>query len=246
MLSGVTALMGIRTRLTLARLLFVTDAGDGLGDLVAAACRGGADAVGLKDADLAQADALWALGELRRAAQARQALIVWHGSPAVAGEFGADALVLGDDADAPDARRVLSGWAVVGRSCNSTDEVDAALADPAVDFLLVGPGLDHIRHAAERAPQADPSSKPWFAAGGVTERTLDVVLRAGALRVAVGRSIREADDPEAAARALADRLREAWASTPGTDAVTDSAFGDGPRIGLPPAEGRPPATDLTL
>lgn len=239
--------MGIKTRLKLARLLFVTANRDDLDRLAAAACLGGADAVGLKDPALSPQGALRALAAIRTAARARQQLIVLHGDAEVAGEFGADALVLADDhTDARRARRVLSEWAVVGRSCNSAAEVDAALGDASVDFLLVGPGLDRIRYAAEAAPADDPASKPWFAAGGITERTLDIVLRAGAMRIAVGRAIGEADDPEAATTRFANRLREAWAANPRLDAVTDAAFGDQPTLDLPPARIRPAPTDLTM
>lgn len=247
MLSRVTALMGIRTRLQLARLLLVTDARDDLEGIVASACRGGVDAVGIKDPSVGTREASGVFGRVRRAARATQGLIVHLGDARVAAEVGADALVLSDDhVDAARARALLSEWAVVGRSCNSAAEVDAALADPAVDFLLVGPGLDHIRHAAEVAPQDDPASKPWFAAGGITERTLDIVLRAGALRIAVGRGIRDAEDPKSAARELADRLRAAWAANPRMDAVTDAAFGDQPRLGLPASPPPTGPTDLTL
>lgn len=247
MLSEVTALMGIKTRLKLARLLLVTNARDDLPALVAAAARGGADGVLLEDATLATGQATRALGRIREAAQARQALVGFKGEPDAAADAGADVLVLADDrADAVEARRGLSPWALVGRSCNSAGEVDAAIGDPGVDFLLVGPGLDHIRHAARVAPPDDPASKPWFAAGGVTERTLDIVLRAGALRVAVGRGLRDADDPAAAARVLADALRAAWAANPAMDAVTDAAFDDRPVVTLPPATPAPGDTDLTI
>lgn len=247
MLTGVTALIGIKTRLHLARLLFVTDGRDGLGPLVTSVCRGGADAVALEDTTLRTADALAALGDIRKAARTAKALIVYRGSADVAGESGADALILaGDRTDATKARRVLSEWALVGRSCNSTDEVDAALADPAVDFLLVGPGLEHIRRAAEKAPADKVGSKPWFAAGGITERTLDIVLRAGAMRVAVGAAIRNADDPEAAARAIGDRMRTAWADNPAMDAVTDAAFGDQPTATLAPPATKTSSTNLTI
>lgn len=247
MLARVTALMGIATRLKLARLLFVTDARPELGALVAAVVRGGADAVALEDPALSTRDALAALADVRDGVRGRQPLVAYRGAADVAGEFGADALLLADDAtDARKARRVVSEWTVVGRSCNTAAEVDAALADPDVHFLLVGPGLDHIRHAAAVAPQDDPASKPWFAAGGITARTLDIVLGAGALRVAVGRGIRDTDDPAATTRAFADRLREAWAADPKLDAVVDAAFGPGPRLGFPPSTTQPGPTDLTI
>lgn len=247
MLSRVTALMGIKTRLKLARLLLVVDAAGGhLNALVADSCYGGADGVIVEAGSVRREHALRAVTQVRRGGQPRQALIGFAGDPDAAGEAGVDLLLLGDGVDARGARRVLSEWARVGRSCNSAEEVDAALADPGIDFLLVGPGLEHIRHAAAVAPQDDPASKPWFAAGGVSERTLDIVLGAGAYRVAVGRAIRDAEDPVAAAREFADRLRAAWVANPAMDAVTDSAFDDQPVATLPPSSPTPAATDLTL
>lgn len=247
MLARVTALMGIATRLKLARLLFVTGPGDDLAGLAAGVAAAGADAIVVEDTTSAVKAALAALGQVRAGVRGRQPLIGFRGPADIAGEFGADALLLPDDStDAAPARRALSEWAVVGRSCNNAAEVDAALADPAIDFLLVGPGLDHIRHAAQVAPQDDPASKPWFAAGGITQRTLQVVLDAGALRVAVGRGIHRADDPAAATTAFADRLRAVWRDTPALDAVVDAAFGPGPRLSLPPTQGEPGASDLTM
>lgn len=239
--------MGIRTRLRLARLLLVTDSRQDLSTLVARGCSGGADGVLLEAPSLRRSAALGAVADVRRGGRATQALIGVAGKADVAAEAGADLLLLADDrADARQARRALSPWALVGRSCNAAAEVDAALADPDVDFLLVGPGLDHVRHAARVAPQDDPASKPWFAAGGITRRTLATVLEAGAYRVAVGRAIRDAADPEAAARAFADALRVAWAANPAMDAVTDAAFDDHPVVALPPATGAPGATNLTI
>ena len=55
---------------------------------------------------------------------------------------------------------------------------------------------------AGRAP-----ARPWFAIGGIDGDRLDEVLAAGAERVVVVRAITEADDPRAAAAALAARLR---------------------------------------
>ena len=52
----------------------------------------------------------------------------------------------------------------------------------------------------------DPA-RPWFAIGGIDEVRLSAVLAAGATRVVVVRAITEADDPRAAAAALAGRLR---------------------------------------
>src|SRR2546423_185204 len=49
--------------------------------------------------------------------------------------------------------------------------------------------------------------RPWFAIGGIGLDRLDDVLAAEATRVVVVRAITEADDPAAATRAFASRLR---------------------------------------
>ncbi len=226
MLGAVTALMGISTRLKLARLMFVAKGRTpDLDAVVEAAFAGGCDIVGLHDPRLARRDAMAALGVIRAKAQSYQGLIASMGGPEIAAEFGADMLVLPDDIPARRAKRLMSKWAVIGRSCNSAAEVDAALGDPDIDFLVVGPGLDHIKHAALSAPADDPESKPWFAVGGITSETIGIVLRAGAMRVAVGRSLRQAADVRAEAEALKTRLRKAWQDNPRMDAVTAAAFG---------------------
>ncbi|MFZ0531253.1 MAG: thiamine phosphate synthase, partial [Propionicimonas sp.] len=111
---------------------------------------------------------------------------------------------------------------------------DAATADPDVNYLTVGPvfgglpggvaGLDLVRHAARVAPPAEPASKPWFAVGGVTAANLEEVLAAGARRIAVTRAITEADDAEAAALELKDRLRTAWSEDPKMQGLTLRIF----------------------
>jgi thiamine-phosphate pyrophosphorylase len=68
------------------------------------------------------------------------------------------------------------------------------------------------------------SAKPWFAIGGINAENLDEVLAAGARRVCVVRPITQASDPEAAARALSDRLREAWQRDPAMERYTFAAL----------------------
>jgi thiamine-phosphate pyrophosphorylase len=51
-------------------------------------------------------------------------------------------------------------------------------------------------------------ARPWFAIGGIENLDrLDEVIAHGARRVVVVRAITEAEDPGAAARAFAQRLR---------------------------------------
>lgn len=246
----VTALMGIATRLKLARLIHILpDEPESVGPLARASYAGGADAVML-DEDLADviaddtaADGLDAITE---AARPTQGLTAYFGRPVRAAALSPDLFVLADDeADPARTRLIVGEWTLIGRRCNSTEETEAALAHPDVDFLLVGPGLPLIRHAAQKAPQDDPASKPWFAVGGITLESLDAVLRGGAKRVAVGGAITRASDPRAAATELKDRLRAAWDGDPGMEEVISSAFGTSPKLTFDPSL-LPPSDDLHL
>lgn len=242
--------MGIATRLKLARLIhIVADEGDAVGPVSRAAYAGGADAVMLDEGlakvvfdDSAQAG----LDAITEAARATQGLTAYFGRPVRAAALSPDLFVLSDDEADPGRTRLIVGeWTMIGRRCNSTEETEAALAHPEVDFLLVGPGLPLIRHAASVAPAHDPKSKPWFAVGGITIDSLPAVIRGGAMRAAVGGAITRASNPEAAAMTLKDILREAWNSDVRMEAVTSSAFGTSPNLSF--GKPVPPlSTDLNL
>jgi thiamine-phosphate pyrophosphorylase len=226
-----TALMSLAHRLRASRLYLCTDArerqGD-LGDFLAAAFAGGVDVVQIRQKNMARDAELAALEVARDAAVATQGIVCVNDSPDVARAFASDMLHLGQtDGPAHEARRSLHPWALVGRSTHTPDQVDQAAADPDVSYFAVGPvhatptkpdyvpvGLDLVRHAARVAPVGDVGSRPWFAIGGLDADNLDQVIEAGARRVVVVRAITQASDPEAAARVLKDRLRQAWSSDP--------------------------------
>ena len=226
-----TALMGLQTRLRLARLYLCTDARSDRGDLAefcAAAFAGGVDILQIRQKNMDPDEELAALEIARRAAEPHQAMVCVNDSPVLAGRFSADILHLGQtDGSSAEARQHLHRWALIGRSTHEPAQADGAIADEAADYFCVGPvyatptkpdyrpaGLDLVRYAAEVAPPSDIAAKPWFAIGGIDQGNLDEVLAAGARRVCVVRAITKAADPEKAARALKDRLREAWQSDP--------------------------------
>lgn len=232
-----TALLGLATRLGLARLMLITGARSDEGDLPAfvdACFAGGVDLIQLRDPSVDEAGQLAALQVMRQVGYHYQGLVSAYGSAALAEKFEADLLHLPERGErAAKARTHVHKWALIGRSCHSTEQVDAAIADPDVNYLTVGPafggltpdaGLQLIRHAARVAPPGDPASKPWFAVGGITAVTLDKVLDAGAKRIAVSRAITAAADPEAAAIALKDRMRQAWNSDPAMQDLTFQVF----------------------
>lgn len=224
-------MMSLAHRLRTSRLYLCTDARERQGDLadfLRAAFAGGVDVVQIRQKGMTRDAELAALEVARGAAVGSQGIVCVNDSPRLAGAFAADMLHLGQtDGSARRARRHLHEWALVGRSTHTPDQTDAALADRDVDYFCVGPvhatptkpdyvpaGLDLVRYAAKVAPVGDVGAKPWFAIGGLDADNLDEVVEAGARRVVVVRAITEASDPEAAARVLKDRLREAWSNDP--------------------------------
>jgi thiamine-phosphate pyrophosphorylase len=206
-----------RARLADARLYLCTDSRRRQGDLAEfldAALRGGVDIVQLREKGLEARDELALLEVFADAAKRHGALWAVNDRADVAAAAGADVLHLGqDDLPVPSARRFVGADPLVGRSTHDRAQVDAAEAEPDVDYFCVGPtwptptkpgrpaaGLDLTRYAARHA------SRPWFAIGGIDGDRLDEVLAAGATRVVVVRAITAAADPEAAARVLRSRL----------------------------------------
>ncbi|MFC5950787.1 thiamine phosphate synthase [Pseudonocardia lutea] len=209
------------TRLADARLYLCTgsrrDRGD-LAEFADAALAGGVDVIQLRDKGgepLEAKQELAALEELAEACAKHDRLLAVNDRADVALAAGADVLHLGqDDLPVEWARRVAGEEIVVGRSSHSAEETLRAADEPGVDYFCVGPcwptptkpgrpapGLDLVRTVAGRAP-----ARPWFAIGGIDGGNLDEVLAAGADRIVVVRAITEAEDPEAAARALRVRL----------------------------------------
>ena len=192
---------------------------------VTAALTGGVDIVQLRDKnsagdrDLGPLEAgheLRALAVMREVCDAHGALLAVNDRADVAVAAGADVLHVGqDDLPVEWARRIVGDDVVIGLSCHATDEVDAAAANPVVDYFCTGPvwptptkpgrhapGLGLVRHAAGLGGGPAAAPKPWFAIGGIDPDTLPEVLAAGASRVVVVRAITAAPDPTAAAREL--------------------------------------------
>ncbi|MET9952660.1 thiamine phosphate synthase [Streptomyces sp. NPDC006339] len=209
-----------RARLADARLYLCTDARKRQGDLPAfldAVLSSGVDIVQLRDKGMEAGEELEHLAVLADACRRHGKLLAVNDRADVAHAIGSDVLHLGQgDLPVPAARAILGDEVLIGRSCHAEEEVTAAAAEPGVDYFCTGPcwptptkpgryapGLGLVRYAAGLA-----QDRPWFAIGGIDETNLDEVLDAGARRIVVVRAITEADDPAAAAAALAKRVRE--------------------------------------
>jgi thiamine-phosphate pyrophosphorylase len=207
-----------RERLRRARLYFVTDVRPGLEELLAAALAGGVDMVQLRDKSASDDELVRAAAVFRRLCDEHGALFWLNDRPDLVEACGADGVHVGqDDMPASEARRAVGDDLLVGLSTHSPEQLDAAVAEGTADQLSVGPvwetptkegrpaaGLDYVRHAAAVA-----GSRPWFAIGGIDLDNVREVIEAGASRIVVVRAIRDAEDPEAAARSLREALDEA-------------------------------------
>jgi len=208
-----------RARLAAARLYLCTDARTERGDLAAfadAALGGGVDVIQLRDKRIEARAELAALEVLAEACRRHGRLLAVNDRADVAHAAGADVLHLGQgDLPVPAARALLGADVLIGRSCHSAAEVDAAAVQPGADYFCTGPvwptptkpgrpapGLDLVRHAAGLG-----TDRPWFAIGGIDADNVHQVLEAGARRIVVVRAITRAADPEAAAAKLAKIVR---------------------------------------
>ena len=208
-------------RLEAARLYFVCEGlpgGNAPDALLMAALGGGADLIQLREKSPRCAEEVVALAEpFRRAAAANRALFILNDQPELVAQCGADGVHVGqDDMPVADARATAGPDALVGLSTHSPEQIDAACSaqGPArPDQISVGPvwetptkegrpaaGIELVRYAAKRA------TIPWFAIGGIDHTNVGEVAAAGAERVVVVRAIRDAADPEAAARTLRNAL----------------------------------------
>jgi thiamine-phosphate pyrophosphorylase len=201
-----------RARLDAARLYLVCGSypdSSRLPDLVRAAVAGGVQVVQLRDKQLPD-DELAAVANAARALCERLgALLIVNDRPDVALAAGADGVHVGqDDMPVAHVREIVGPDMLIGLSTHAPAEIDAVDAQ-LVDYIGVGPvhatptkpgrpavGLELVRYAADHA------SVPFFAIGGLHAENLGEALDAGAQRVCVLRAIADAEDPEAAARAL--------------------------------------------
>ncbi|HEU5244634.1 MAG TPA: thiamine phosphate synthase [Gaiellaceae bacterium] len=196
-------------RLARARLNLVLEArphGEDPQRLLEAALRGGVDVVQLRDKALDDEALVAAAGPFRAACHEHGALFILNDRPDLVEACGADGAHVGrGDMPVEEARKLVGPDRVLGLSASTAAELaDVAGADyvgvtafatPTKDDAVAG-GLELLRLAAETLTVG------WFAIGGIGLDNVAEVAAAGAPGVAVVRAIRDAADPEAAARAF--------------------------------------------
>lgn len=186
-----------------------------LADVLPAALTGGVDIFQLRMKDAADADVLRTAGIARAICTEHGVPFFLNDRPDLALACGADGVHVGQEDMSLDAARTAAPGLLVGRSSHNPRQADGATA---ADYFAAGPvyetptkpgrpaaGIALIEHVA-----ALNTTTPWFAIGGLDERTLSAVLEAGARRVVVVRAVTEAANPEQAARRLRVALDCVW------------------------------------
>jgi len=182
-----------------------------------AALGGGATIIQLRDKRLSGRALLELATALRRLTHEHGASFIVNDRVDIALASGADGVHLGkEDVPIPVARRLLGPEAIIGASVDNPRDARAAEAAGA-SYLGVGPvfatsSKPDAGAAIGVAPIAQITrvvAIPVLAIGGLTCDNVASAVEAGANGIAVVSAVAEADDMEAAARALLGAVRAA-------------------------------------
>jgi thiamine-phosphate pyrophosphorylase len=205
-----------RDRLAAARLYLLATRAFArlpLPEAVAAACRGGAGVVQLREKGIPDGEFLALLREIAPAVRAAGALLLVNDRVHLAVEAGADGAHVGpEDLPPEEARRLLGPDRILGVTTHDLHQARRAEAAGA-DYVGIGPvfptdtkGVPLRAIGPEAAGRvAAALAIPAFAIGGISPANVARVRAAGCPRVAACSAVLGAPDPAAAARALTEK-----------------------------------------
>ena len=186
-------------------------AGRAVAEVAAAALRGGASAVQLRDKRSDKAEALNGARQVAEACAAHGALFIVNDDADIAVLSGAGGLHVGQsDLSTEAIRTIAPAGLLVGRSTTDLDQALKAQAD-GVDYVAVGPVFDTETMGKGGRPTVGIETVgavrsrvgcPVVAIGGIDAARAPAVFAAGADAVCVASAVTLADDPEAACSAL--------------------------------------------
>jgi thiamine-phosphate pyrophosphorylase len=193
-------------------------AGQTYHQMVEAACKGGADAVQLRDKSLSAKDLIRLAKDLQSICDRYGAFFLLNDRVDVVLAAGVDGVHLGqEDVPARFVRDLLGHRKILGVSCHSTAQALAAHGDGA-DYVSCGPLFATPTKPGRPAVGTDLIKQykqmvrvPFVAIGGVDESNVESIIRMGTDRVAVVRAIFGASDIEAATRQLKEKILKAKA-----------------------------------
>jgi thiamine-phosphate pyrophosphorylase len=183
-------------------------------DVAAAAIRGGARTIQLRDKVSGIRDFLKLAGELKGLCEKNNVLFIVNDSLEVTLAVDADGLHVGrDDLPVAVARRLLPADKILGASARTIDEAEQANMEGA-DYLGVGAMYATTTKAAadvvgpERIKEIKSTvDMPVVAIGGINKENLGAVMKAGADAAAVISAVMGAADVEKAARELVEIIK---------------------------------------
>ncbi len=180
-----------------------------LADLAAAAIRGGADALQLRDKAASPRGLLVEAARLLSVTRAAGVPLIINDQVEVARSVGADGVHLGqDDMTVREARSLLGPHALIGKSTHSLEQALAAHAEGA-DYIGLGPIFPTPTKPNTRSVGTGLIAQvtqylrgPIVCIGGIDAANVQQVIDAGAECVAVVRAVCAAPDPESSTRNL--------------------------------------------
>ncbi|MBD2605020.1 thiamine phosphate synthase [Scytonema hofmannii FACHB-248] len=196
-----------------SRLYLVTSQSENLLSTVEAALKGGLTLLQYRDKTADDTVRLEQAMKLRQLCHSYGALFIMNDRVDLALAVDADGVHLGQqDMPIAIARQLLGPQRLIGRSTTNSKEMQGAITDGA-DYIGVGPvyetptkvgkaatGVEYVSYAAKNSPI------PWFAIGGIDPNNINEVIDAGAERVAVVRSLMEAEQPTLVTQYLLSQL----------------------------------------
>lgn len=187
-------------------------------EVAAAAVKGGVEAVQVREQDLSAAELLALVRELKEVTAGRAALLV-NDRVDVALAVGTEGVHLpGRGLPVGEARRILGGGAVIGRSVHSVREALAAEEEGA-DYVIFGPVFETPFKLTFGPPQGVTTLReltaavqiPVLAIGGMDPERAGEMKAAGAGGIAVLSFLLEHPAPaEGAARLMAAWEGKTW------------------------------------
>ena len=183
--------------------------GRDLADCAAAAIRGGADVIQLRDKSASRDALLTEAARLLPIARAAGVPLIINDRVEVARAAGADGVHLGqDDVPVHEARKILGPRGLIGKSTHSLEQALAAQAEGA-DYIGLGPIFptptkpDARSVGTELITQVVPHIRvPIVCIGGIDTATAQDVIEAGATCIAVVRAVCASCDPASSTRNL--------------------------------------------
>lgn len=170
-------------------------------DIVSSALQNGVKIIQYREKTKSALEIIRIGKKLRQLTSMYDALLIVNDRIDIAQLIDADGVHLGqDDIDILDARKILGDDKIIGISTHKPDDAIVALKNKA-DYIGVGPvfktptkpntnpvGLDYVKWVKENI------NLPFYAIGSIDNDNVNLVVEAGAKRIAVIRAIMQSND----------------------------------------------------